>query len=144
MDSILIDILDFFFSYIKTTDKLSEDEKYSLLPIICKYIAIFNEIHEDVVELALMTSDVGNLRLAPSALMPASRHPYDPSLTRAGKYDSKQRAQAIAIKYMDNENRQLLLTRLNEISQLQQLHDKVIEIEEGDVLVNAVGEIIKS
>ena len=67
----------------------------------------------------------------------------DPSLTIAGKYDSKQRAQAIAIKHMDNENRQLLLTRLNEISQLQQIHDKVIEIEEGDVLVNAVGEIIK-
>ncbi len=62
----------------------------------------------------------------------------------SGKYDSKQRAQAIAIKHMDNENRQLLLTRLNEISQLQQIHDKVIEIEEGDVLVNAVGEIIKS
>jgi len=58
----VIDILDFFFSYVKTTDKLSEDEKYKMLPIICKYIAIFNEIHEDVVELALMTSDVGNLR----------------------------------------------------------------------------------
>ena len=58
------------------------------------------------------------------------------------EYDHRQRAQAIAIKHMNNENRQLLLTRLNEISQLQQIHDKVIEIEEGDVLVNAVGEII--
>jgi DNA polymerase III delta prime subunit len=60
----VIDILDFFFSYIKTTTTLSEDEKYRLLPIICKYIAIFNEIHEDVVELALMTSDIGNLRFS--------------------------------------------------------------------------------
>ena len=59
------------------------------------------------------------------------------------EYDHRQQTETIAIKHMDNENRQLLLTRLNEISRLQQLHDKVIEIEEGDVLVNAVGEIIK-
>jgi hypothetical protein len=59
-------------------------------------------------------------------------------------YDRQQHKEAIAIKHMDNENRQLLLTRLNEISRLQQLHDKVIEIEEGDVLVSAIGEIIKS
>ena len=56
----VIDILDFFFAYVKTTDKMTEDEKYNLLPIICKYIAIFNEIHEDVVELALMTEDIGS------------------------------------------------------------------------------------
>jgi hypothetical protein len=59
-------------------------------------------------------------------------------------YDRQQQMETIAIKHMDNENRQLLLTRLNEISRLQQLHDKVIEIEEGDVLVSANGEIIKS
>ncbi len=80
----VIDILDFFFSYVKTTGKLSEDEKYGLLPIICKYIAVFNEIHEDVVELALMTSDVGNggnLRFAPSAhLTTQSSIPSQPSL----------------------------------------------------------------
>lgn len=61
-----------------------------------------------------------------------------------GNYDHQQQMELIAIKHMDNENRQILLTRLNEISRLQQLHDKVIEIEEGDVVVNALGEIIKS
>jgi hypothetical protein len=102
----------------------------------------------------LVDDDVGNLRLAPKALMPVSRHRYlnakrlyaplaQPPCYNS-KYDSQQRAQAIAIKHMDNDNRQLLLTRLNEVSRLQQIHDKVIEIEEGDVLVNAVGEIIKS
>lgn len=67
----------------------------------------------------------------------------DNDYTDPCQYDHKQQMETIAIKHMDNDNRQLLLTRLNEISRLQQLHDKVIEIEEGDVLVSANGEIIK-
>ena len=46
------------FFYIKQTDILSENEKYNLLPIICKYIAIFHEIHEDNIELLLLTNDI--------------------------------------------------------------------------------------
>jgi hypothetical protein len=59
-----------------------------------------------------------------------------------GNYDHNQQMEMIAIMYMDNENRNALLTRLNEISRLQQLHDKAIDIEQGDVIINTLGEII--
>jgi DNA polymerase III delta prime subunit len=59
----VIDIYDFFFSFVKTTKSLTEDEKYNLLPILCKYITIFHNTHEDCIELALFTNHIkGNLR----------------------------------------------------------------------------------
>jgi DNA polymerase III delta prime subunit len=54
----VIDILDYFFTFIKTTALLSEDEKYKIIPILCKYITIFHSIHEDIIELSLMTKDI--------------------------------------------------------------------------------------
>jgi DNA polymerase III delta prime subunit len=54
----VMDILDNYFLYIKTTDLLSDDEKYKIIPYICKYITIFNTIHEDEIELLLFTNDV--------------------------------------------------------------------------------------
>ena len=54
----VMDILDNLVFYIKQTDIISENEKYNLLPIICKYIAIFHEIHEDNIELLLLTNDI--------------------------------------------------------------------------------------
>jgi DNA polymerase III delta prime subunit len=54
----VIDILDYFFTFIKTTSLLSEDEKYKMIPILCKYITVFHSVHEDVIELALMTKDL--------------------------------------------------------------------------------------
>jgi DNA polymerase III delta prime subunit len=54
----VIDILDYFFTFIKTTSLLSEDEKYKMIPILCKYITVFHSIHEDVIELSLMTKDL--------------------------------------------------------------------------------------
>jgi|LauGreStaDraftv2_3_1035109.scaffolds.fasta_scaffold00368_7 DNA polymerase III delta prime subunit len=53
----VIDILDYFFSFIKTTDLLTEDEKYRLIPVLCKYITIFHSVHEDVIELALISKE---------------------------------------------------------------------------------------
>jgi len=53
----VIDILDYFFSFTKTTDLLTEDEKYRLIPILCKYITIFHSVHEDVIELALISKE---------------------------------------------------------------------------------------
>ena len=38
-----------------------ETSKYALMPIICKYISIFHEIHEDDIELILLTRDMVNL-----------------------------------------------------------------------------------
>ena len=54
----VIDILDYFFTFIKITDKLTEDEKYNIIPILSKYITNFHSIHEDVIELALMSNDI--------------------------------------------------------------------------------------
>ena len=52
----VMDILDNYFLFIKTTPILNEDEKYKIIPLICKYITIFNNIHEDEIELGLFTN----------------------------------------------------------------------------------------
>jgi DNA polymerase III delta prime subunit len=57
----VIDILDYFFTFIKITDKLTEDEKYGIIPILSKYITNFHIVHEDVIELALMTNDISRI-----------------------------------------------------------------------------------
>jgi len=56
----VIDILEFFFSIVKTTQLLTEEEKYDIIPVLCKYISIFHSLHEDSVELALFTNSVLN------------------------------------------------------------------------------------
>jgi replication factor C subunit 2/4 len=57
----VIDILNYFFVFIKVTDLLDESIKYKIIPIICKYITIFNKIHENVIELALFTNEISNI-----------------------------------------------------------------------------------
>jgi DNA polymerase III delta prime subunit len=54
----VMDILDNYFQFIKTTNILTEDEKYKVIPIICKYITVFHNIHEDEIELALFTNNL--------------------------------------------------------------------------------------
>lgn len=54
----VMDILDNYFVYIKNTNLLTEDEKYKIIPFICKYITIFNTIHEDEIDLALFTNNI--------------------------------------------------------------------------------------
>jgi len=54
----VMDILDNYFIFIKITDELSEEQKYDIIPIICKYITIFHNIHEDEIELALFTNNL--------------------------------------------------------------------------------------
>jgi DNA polymerase III delta prime subunit len=53
----VIDILDYFFSFVKNTSILSEEAKYLIIPLLCKYITIFHNVHEDSIELALFTND---------------------------------------------------------------------------------------
>jgi DNA polymerase III delta prime subunit len=57
----VIDILNYFFTFIKVTDLLSEMQKYKIIPVICKYITIFNKIHENVIELALFTNEISTI-----------------------------------------------------------------------------------
>jgi len=54
----VIDILDYFFNFLKITNNLEEEIKYLIIPIICKYITIFNTIHENKIELALFSRDI--------------------------------------------------------------------------------------
>ena len=54
----VIDILDYFFTFIKQTELLTEDDKYQMIPILCKYITIFHSVHEDIIELALFTQNI--------------------------------------------------------------------------------------
>ena len=54
----VMDILDNYFLFVKITDLLTETQKYNIIPIICKYITIFHNIHEDEIELALFSNNV--------------------------------------------------------------------------------------
>jgi len=54
----VMDILDNYFTFVKITTLLTEEEKYIIIPIICKYITIFYNIHEDEIELALFTNNL--------------------------------------------------------------------------------------
>lgn len=54
----VMDILDNYFAFIKNTALLSEDEKYKIIPYLCKYITIFHDVHEDEIELALFTNNL--------------------------------------------------------------------------------------
>jgi len=54
----VIDILDNFFIFIKMNSKLSETHKYELIKLLCKYITIFNNIHEDEIELCLFANNI--------------------------------------------------------------------------------------
>jgi len=54
----VMDVYDSMFNYIKFTEKISEETKYTIIPIICKYITIFHELHEDEIELAFFTNTI--------------------------------------------------------------------------------------
>jgi len=54
----VMDILDNYFLFVKITDLLTEKQKYNAIPIICKYITIFHNIHEDEIELALFSNNM--------------------------------------------------------------------------------------
>lgn len=54
----VIDILDYFFHFVKSTTRIDETMKYKIIPLLCKYITIFHNVHEDVIELALFTNSL--------------------------------------------------------------------------------------
>jgi DNA polymerase III delta prime subunit len=57
----VFDILDNYFIYIKNTTILNEEQKYIIIPLLCKYITIIHDIHEDEIELALFTNNLINI-----------------------------------------------------------------------------------
>lgn len=52
----VIDILDFVYQFIKTTTMFDERIKYKMIPVLCEYIIIIHDLHEDKIELALLTN----------------------------------------------------------------------------------------
>ena len=54
----VLDILDCYFSYIKISNQIKESIKYKIIKIICKYITIFHNIHENSIELVLFTNEL--------------------------------------------------------------------------------------
>ena len=51
-----------FYSYINdrwiADYELEEEQKYLIIPFLCKYITIFHNLHEDVIELAFFTNHI--------------------------------------------------------------------------------------
>ena len=56
----VIDIIETYFSFLKTTTILNEMQKYKIIALLCKYITIFHNVHEDEIELALFTNNAIN------------------------------------------------------------------------------------
>lgn len=54
----VIDILEYFFEFVKMTSIIDEGTKYKLAPHICNYISVFHNIHEHGIELALFTRNI--------------------------------------------------------------------------------------
>lgn len=54
----VMDILDNYFIFIKSTKLLADHEKYQIIPLLCKYITYFYQIHEEPIELALFTNNL--------------------------------------------------------------------------------------
>jgi hypothetical protein len=40
---------------------IDEDKKYKIIKLLCKYIAIFYNIHEDEIELSIFTKNLINI-----------------------------------------------------------------------------------
>jgi len=57
----VMDILDSYFTFIKITNILGENIKYNVIKLILKYIALFHTLHENELELALITNELLNL-----------------------------------------------------------------------------------
>ena len=57
----VMDILDSYFTFIKITNILGENIKYNVIKLILKYIALFHTLHENELELSLITNELLNL-----------------------------------------------------------------------------------
>ena len=55
----VIDILDNYFIFIKMYDKFDDEIiKYKIIKLLCKYITLFHNLHEDEIELALFSNNL--------------------------------------------------------------------------------------
>ena len=54
----VMDILDTLCQFARMTTSIDDSQRYKLIPILCKYVSIFHNIHEDEIELVFMTADI--------------------------------------------------------------------------------------
>jgi len=54
----VMDIFDNYFIFIKSTKLLHDYEKYHVIPLLCKYITCFYQIHEEPIELVLFANNL--------------------------------------------------------------------------------------
>lgn len=54
----VIDILDNIYLYVNNTIIINEKQKYEIIKVICKYIKVFNNIHENDIELFFFTNNI--------------------------------------------------------------------------------------
>jgi DNA polymerase III gamma/tau subunit len=54
----IIDIFDAFFKFMKATILLTEEEKYRIIQLLCKYITIVHNMHEETIEIVLFTNNI--------------------------------------------------------------------------------------
>ena len=54
----VMDILDNYFLFVKSTSLIDETNKYKITKILCKYMTIFHNIHEDEIEFELFTNNL--------------------------------------------------------------------------------------
>jgi hypothetical protein len=57
----VIDFLDNYYLFIKITLLIEEEVKYEIIKLICKYIIIFYNIHEEEVEIILFIKNIYNI-----------------------------------------------------------------------------------
>ena len=53
-----MDIYDEYFIYIKYSNILNNKQKIIINKILCKYISIFYNVHEDPIELAFFNKEI--------------------------------------------------------------------------------------
>ena len=54
----VIDILDEMFIYLKHNSDFNEESKYKIIKLITYYINIFNNLHEENIELLFLTNSI--------------------------------------------------------------------------------------
>jgi DNA polymerase III gamma/tau subunit len=57
----VIDFLDNYYLFVKITKLIEEEQKYEIIKLICKYIMIFYNIHEEEVEIILFIKNIYNI-----------------------------------------------------------------------------------
>lgn len=60
----VMDVLDGYFIFLKMSPIFTETEKYKIVPVICRYVTAFHNVHEDEIELALFTNNIHTILTA--------------------------------------------------------------------------------